>query len=87
MDNGSIKLQERLEKIEADVEFCKAHSERVIIHLDYQKDILEELKSAVAGIHGLRVEIGVLKTKSGYWGAMGGVIAFLAMVAIEFLKK
>ena len=86
MDNGTIQLATRLEKIEADLEVCKAHTERVIIHLDFQKEILEELKNAVKELTGMRSDIAVLKTKSSWIGAIGGIIAFVAMAVIEFLR-
>jgi hypothetical protein len=86
MENGALQLQQRLEKMEADIEVCKSHTERVIIHLDFQKEILEELKNAVKELTGMRSDIAVLKTKSSWIGAIGGIIAFVAMAIIEFLR-
>jgi len=86
MENGALQLQQRLEKMEADIEVCKSHTERVIIHLDFQKEILEELKNAVKELTGMRSDIAVLKTKSSWIGAIGGIIAFVAMAVIEFLR-
>lgn len=37
-------------------------------------------------IADLKTEVALLKQKSGMWGALGGIFAFLALLAVEFFK-
>jgi hypothetical protein len=38
-------------------------------------------------LSAMKTDIALLKLKSSWWGAIGGLIAFLAMAAIEFLRR
>ncbi len=61
---------------------------------EYQKLVLSELErlsdwleSAEKRINELRLEVAILKVKSGIWGLMGGLIPVLIYLVIEVVLK
>ncbi len=50
-------------------------------------DVRSEQRNTQETINKLRVELAVLKVKSGLWGSLAGVIAAAAVILFDYLLK
>lgn len=61
---------------------------------EWQRYVLMELhrigndqKEVVEKITNLRVEVGKLQVKSGFWGAIGGIVSVGTIVLVQFVAR
>lgn len=58
-------------------------SRHVLAELERLNDCYTQLNTSVGNIH---IEIAMLKVKSGMWGAIGGMIPIVILLAIAHLS-
>jgi len=61
----------------------ESYSRLVLTKLDEHEDVLKDISKELTNI---RVDIGMLKVKSGLWGLVGGFIPVAIAVILNYLK-
>lgn len=61
----------------------ESYSRLVLTKLDEHEDVLSDISKELTNI---RVDIGMLKVKSGLWGLIGGFIPVAIAVILNLLK-
>ncbi len=56
----------------------------VLMELERMNECYDSLKTEAVN---LKVEIAMLKVKSGIWGAVGAAVPIIILLAIQFLTK
>lgn len=65
-------------------ESWESYSRLVLTKLDEHEDVLQDISKELTNI---RVDIGMLKVKSGLWGLIGGFIPVAIAVILNLLKN
>lgn len=86
-NNGAIKLDDRLDSIEQEAREVHTCLQGVRVQMECNQALLENIRDLVKEIPEIKTEIAVLKTKSSWVGALGGLIAFLVMVVVEYFRR
>ena len=70
--------------LRTDNESWESYSRLVLTKLDEHEDVLQDISKELTNI---RVDIGMLKVKSGLWGLIGGFIPVAIAVILNLLKN
>lgn len=75
-----ISMEDLLQK---DNSSWESYSRLVLKKLDEHEDVLKDISKELTNI---RIDIGMLKVKSGLWGLVGGLIPITINIILNYLK-
>lgn len=84
--NGSTRLEDRINELESRVYQFNQTATEIACKIDDQTRVLRDIYDKLEDVPKLRTDVEVLKTRTGWFGMLGGLIAFVGMAIIEFFK-